>query len=79
MMEEVNPHHFTAGPHQVDANLHQAESRDSQHENPQQSLNRERVVRGVCAQLISAKFTLVRRVTFPMQRRTGTCSVRLTI
>ena len=41
-MEEADPHHFAAGPHQVDANLHQAESRGSQHENPQRSLERRK-------------------------------------
>ena len=41
-MEEAGPHHFATGPHQVDANLHQAESRGSQHENPQRSLKRRK-------------------------------------
>ena len=70
MMEEADPHHFAAGPHQVDTNLHQAESKGSQHENPQRAPNGERTVRGVCAQLIPAKVTLAGRVTFPMQIRT---------
>ena len=33
-MEESGPHQATIGPHQVDDNLHQAESRGSQHSNP---------------------------------------------
>ena len=70
MMEEADPHHFAAGPHQVDTNLHQAESKDSQHENLQRAPNEERTVRGVCTQLIPVKVTLVGRVTFLMQRRT---------
>ena len=32
-MEESGPHQTTIGPHQVDDNLHQAESRGSQHSN----------------------------------------------
>ena len=32
-MEELGPHQTTMGPYQVDANLHQAESRGSQHSN----------------------------------------------
>ena len=33
-MEELGPHQAAMVPHQVDANLHQAESRGSQHSNP---------------------------------------------
>ena len=33
-MEESGPHQAAMGPHQVNANLHQAESRGSQHSNP---------------------------------------------
>ena len=33
-MEEAGPHQAMTSPHQVDANLHQAESRKSQHSNP---------------------------------------------
>ena len=40
MMEEAGPHHYAAGPHQVDGNLHQAESRGSQHGNPHRSPER---------------------------------------
>ena len=40
MMEEAGPHHYAAGPHQVDTNLHQAGSRGSQHGNPHRSLER---------------------------------------
>ena len=40
MMEEAGPHHYAAGPHQVDANLYQAKSRGSQHGDPQRSLER---------------------------------------
>ena len=32
-MEESGPHQTVIGPHQVDASLHQAESRGSQHSN----------------------------------------------
>ena len=32
-MEELGPHQTAMGPHEVDANLHQAESRGSQHSN----------------------------------------------
>ena len=39
-MEEASPHQAVTGPHQVDANLHQAESRGSQHSNPRRSLER---------------------------------------
>ena len=37
-MEEAGPHQAATEPHQVDANLHQAESRGSQHSNPYRSL-----------------------------------------
>ena len=33
-MEESCPHQASMDPHQVDANLHQAKSRGSQHSNP---------------------------------------------
>ena len=33
-MEESSPHQTAMGPHQVDANLHQAKLRGSQHSNP---------------------------------------------
>ena len=33
-MEESGPHQASMDPHQVDANLHQAKSRRSQHSNP---------------------------------------------
>ena len=33
-MEESGPHQASMEPHQVDANLHQAKSRGSQHSNP---------------------------------------------
>ena len=36
-MEEVGPHHPAAGPHQENVNLHQAESRGSQHGGPRRS------------------------------------------
>ena len=39
-MEEVGPPHPAAGPHQEDVNLHQAESRGSQHGNPHRSPKR---------------------------------------
>ena len=78
MMEEAGPHIYVAGSHQVDANPHQAESRGSQHGDPHGVLNEEKVVRGVCAQLIPPKVTFVGRVMFPMQSMTGTCNVRLT-
>ena len=39
-MEEASLHQATTGPHQVDVNLHQAESRSSQHSNPRRSLER---------------------------------------
>ena len=38
MMEETGPHHYAVGPHQVDANPRQAESRGSQHGDPYWSL-----------------------------------------
>ena len=37
-MEEAGPHHYAAGPYQVDVNPHQTESRGSQHGNPHRSL-----------------------------------------
>ena len=40
MMKEAGSHHYVAGPHQVDANLHQAESRGSQHGDPHRSPER---------------------------------------
>ena len=40
--------------------------------------NGEKAARGVCAQLIPPKVTLVGRVMFLMQRVTGTYNVRLT-
>ena len=44
-MEELGSHQLTIGPHQDDANLHQAESGGSQHNNlvvnPQQRGDRE--------------------------------------
>ena len=47
-MEELGLHQAMMGPHQVDANLHQAESRGSQHSNPfvnlQQRGNHEEIV-----------------------------------
>ena len=42
MMEEVGLHHYAAGPHQEDANPHQAESRGSQHGNPHRSPERRK-------------------------------------
>ena len=78
MMKEVGPHHYATGPHQVDANPHQAESRGSQHGDPHGVPNEEKVVRGVCAQLIPPKVTLMGRVMSPMQRMTETCNVKLT-
>ena len=39
-MEEAGPQQAAIGPHQVDANLYQAESRGSQHSNPYKSLKR---------------------------------------
>ena len=39
-MEEASPQQAATGPHQVDANLYQAESRGSQHGNPRKSLER---------------------------------------
>ena len=39
-MEEASPHQAATGPHQVDANLHQAKSRGSQHSNPFINLKR---------------------------------------
>ena len=78
MMEEVGLHHYAAGPLQVDANPHQAKSRGSQHGDPHGVPKGERVVRGVCAQLIPPKVTLVGRFISPMQSMTGTCNVRLT-
>ena len=49
MMEEAGSHHHAAGPHQVDANLHQAESRGSQHGNPHRSPERREGCEGsVC-------------------------------
>ena len=41
-MEEASPLQVATGPHQVDANLYQAESRGSQHGNPRRSLERRR-------------------------------------
>ena len=41
-MEEAGPQQAAIGPHQVDANLYQAESRGSQHSNPYKSLKRRR-------------------------------------
>ena len=41
MMEEAGPHHYAAGPLQVDANPHQAESRGSQHGDPHRSPERK--------------------------------------
>ena len=38
--------------------------------------NGEKAARGVCAQRIPTKVTLVGRVMFPMQRVTGTYNVR---
>ena len=43
-MEEAGPRQATIGPHQVDVNLHQTESRGSQHSNPRRSLEQ----RGGC-------------------------------
>ena len=40
LMEEVGPHHLAAGPHQENVNLHQAESRGSQHGGPRRSPKR---------------------------------------
>ena len=40
MMKETGPHHYAAGPLQVDANLYQAESRGSQHGDPHRSPKR---------------------------------------
>ena len=39
-MEEAGPHQAVTRPHQVDANLHQAESRGFQHSNPRKNLKR---------------------------------------
>ena len=39
-MEEVSPHEAATGPHQVDANLHQAELRGFQHSNLFMNLER---------------------------------------
>ena len=41
--------------------------------------NGEKAVRGVCAQLIPLKVTLMGRVTSPIQSMTGICNVRLPI
>ena len=41
--------------------------------------NGEKAVRGVCAQLIPQKVTLVGRVMSPMQGMIGICNVRLPI
>ena len=41
-MEEASPNQSATGPHQVDANLHQVESRGSQHSNSRRSLERRR-------------------------------------
>ena len=78
-MEEAGPHHYAAGPHQEDANPHQAESRGSQHDDPHRSPKRREGVRGVYAQLVPLKVTLVGRVTSPTQSVTGICNVRLSI
>ena len=40
-MEEVGPHQTAAEPHQVDVNLHQAESRGSQHGNLRRSFEQK--------------------------------------
>ena len=62
-MEELGSHQPTIGPHQDDANLHQAESGGSQHNNlvvnPQQRGDHEG------------------RATSPMQRMKETCNVKL--
>ena len=42
MMEEAGLHHYAVGPHQEDANPHQAESRGSQHGNPHRSPERRK-------------------------------------
>ena len=48
-MEEVGPHHHATGPHQEDANLHQAESRGSQHGDSRRSPERREGYEGsVC-------------------------------
>ena len=41
-MEEAGPHQAAAGLHQIDTDLHQAESRGSQHGNPHRSLEKGR-------------------------------------
>ncbi|XP_030939905.1 zinc finger Ran-binding domain-containing protein 2-like [Quercus lobata] len=45
-MEEVGPHQLAVGQHQEDANLHQAESRGSQHGDPRRSPERREVHKG---------------------------------
>ena len=40
MMKEAGLHQAAAGPHLVDINLHQVESRGSQHSNPHRSFER---------------------------------------
>ena len=45
-MEGVEPPHPTVGPHQDDVNLHQAESRGSQHGGPRRSPERREVQEG---------------------------------
>ena len=45
-MEGVEPPHPAAGPHQDDVNLHQAESRGSQHGGPRRSPERREVREG---------------------------------
>ena len=72
-MEELGPHQAAMVPHQVDANLHQAESRGSQHSNPFVNLQQREIIREVRTQLIPVKASLEGKVVFPMQRMIETC------
>ena len=69
-MEESGPHQATIGPHQVDDNLHQAESRGFQHSNLYdhgESAYTNHINRGQSRG----------KGMFPMRRTIETCNVKL--
>ena len=76
-MEELGPHQPTISPHQDDANLNQAESGVSQHNNSVVNLQQRGDYEGSMHTTYTSKIQSRGRATSPMQRMKETCNVKL--
>ena len=76
--KEAGPHHAAEGPHQIDVDLLQVESRGSQHGNPRRSHKWRGGREGSVHTTHTVKVNLKGRVMCPMQRMTQTCNVKST-